>query len=31
VVFDAETREAVGTWDGTAVKFYTGDEEWINE
>ena len=27
VVFDAETREAVGTWDGTAVKFYTGDEE----
>ena len=27
VVFDSETREAVGTWDGTAVKFYTGDEE----
>jgi len=27
VVFDAETREAVGTWDGTVVKFYTGDEE----
>ena len=27
VVYDAETREAVGTWDGTAVKFYTGDEE----
>ena len=27
VVFDAETREAVGTWDGIAVKFYTGDEE----
>jgi len=27
VVFDAETREAVGTWDGAAVKFYTGDEE----